>query len=162
MQIHYATIVSARRRDFLFKTIRAWRPERCKMMSFEIVQCPTDELALGSPASLRPCAVGRANGAARPAPVGGISRLGALRLQMATMDASSLPPSEADRITAFEKFAKYPERRNSTPGLGLSTRSMVIAAIGRHPPSRGSAIASDVSNLSHALRYSPVDLYLHT
>jgi hypothetical protein len=81
---------------------------------------------------------------------------------MATMDASHFTGTEAARIPVFEKHADRTHTAKLECGVwGLNTRSMVVAAASsgiRHLA--GSAIAEEVHSLSHALRFSPVDLYM--
>jgi hypothetical protein len=161
--IHYGTIVNNRRRTYFLDRLKNIAVERRKLISFELGRCPQDGLTLGLTNAI---ALMRSYGAHLAIRVGPdwrdlrpVERSGFV---MATVDTSHSRLPEAARIPAFEKFAERTRAAKLDCAVwGLNTRSMVIAAAAagiRHLA--GSAIAPEVRSLSHALRFSPVDLYM--
>jgi hypothetical protein len=163
-RIHYGTIDNPRRRAFFSGTVRNIPAEFRKLISFEIVGCPHGGLNFGIAgfiASLRQNGVRVALGVDAKWP----DFLAAERAgtQIVTMDTFEHEGPESERMVAFEIFAARTANAKLEAAMwGLGTRSLVVAAASagiRYLA--GGAVAPSMANLSHAVRFSPIDLYPH-
>jgi hypothetical protein len=164
-QIHYGTVDNARRRAFIQGTVRDIAPEFRKLMSVEIVGCPINGLNFGLSsfiASLRSYGVRVALRVdARWPDFLVAERAG---VQIVTMDTFDNEAPESERMIGFEIFAARAANAKLEAAMwGLASRSLVVAAASagiRYLA--GGAVAPEITSLSHAVRFSPVDLYPHT
>jgi hypothetical protein len=162
MQIHHGTIDNARRRAFFSERLKTIPQEFRKLISFEIVGCPSGGLNQGLAGAIQAIKSLGMRVAMRVDPNWpDFLELGRCGVHTATMNANDLDHSEHERMIAFEIFSARASNAKLECGMwGISTRSMVVAAASNGIRYlAGPAIAPDVASLSHGVRFSPIDLY---
>jgi hypothetical protein len=161
-QIHFGTIDNARRRALFSGTVRNIPPEFRKLISFEIVGCPHGGLNFGICnflASLRQSGVRVALRIDPEWPdFQAVERAGA---QIVTMDSVGRDAPESEQMVGFEIFAARAANAKLEGAMwGLATRSLVVgAASAGIRYLAGGAVAQEIVNLSHAVRFTAIDLY---
>lgn len=162
VQVHQGTITNARRQAFILATLKKVPPQFYRQLMLEIVgpapmecvQCLRDFIsglgAMRIRASLR----------LEPSRLSGtsITTCGADVLTLRFSDEWS----EIAQMAVLHTVAEHAKSVKSDCALwDITTRSMVVAAASSGVRYlSGCAIAKDSPDLSHAVRFSPIDLYV--